>query len=206
MVDGWLHAIDVAPDEIRVRDAGGQDWVCSYDPALEATMRGLLDTQVRVMGTGRRNVRRATFEVVKVEALAPAAGVLADRGRSAEKVLDEALAAAHIYGHHGGQDQAPSSEGRSRCAVEPYSVARPLPPWVCTAWSTARTPTSPTPGSRLGPGLSGSGRDPPPPTSRFLASRGWQAGTSVRSPAGPLTLPPPRLGPVVPLAPGLWAA
>ena len=91
-VDGWLHAVDIEPDEVRIRDTTGRDWWCHYPDELEVRVRGLLGRVVRASGTLRLSGARARIDATNVESVELQHGV----GRSAEEILAEAMEDAGI--------------------------------------------------------------------------------------------------------------
>jgi len=91
-VDGWLHAVDIEPDEVRIRDASGRDWWCHYPDEMEARVQGLIGRVVRATGTLRPTGQRARIDATNVEPVDLQQGV----GRSADEVLVEAMAVAGI--------------------------------------------------------------------------------------------------------------
>jgi hypothetical protein len=70
-VSGWLHGADLAPDEIRIRDVRGADWICHYPDELEGLVRGLLGRVVIASGLASSEGRRRRIEI---ETLSPAEG------------------------------------------------------------------------------------------------------------------------------------
>jgi hypothetical protein len=68
-ISGWLHGADLAPDEIRIRDVRGEDWVCHYPDELEVSVRSLLGSVVIASGLASSEGRRRRIEL---ETLAPA--------------------------------------------------------------------------------------------------------------------------------------
>ncbi len=50
---GRLHLLDLEPDRLGIRTAGGVEWSCRYPEALERRVKSLLDRIVWVEGTGR---------------------------------------------------------------------------------------------------------------------------------------------------------
>lgn len=50
---GRLHLLDLEPDRLGIRTAGGVEWSCRYPEALEQRVKSLLDRIVWVEGTGR---------------------------------------------------------------------------------------------------------------------------------------------------------
>lgn len=97
VVDGWLHAVDLSPEEIRVRDAAGTDWRCDFDAGPGPNVVRFLDQQVRVRGI-RSAESGARLRVAMVEPLTPDGVELARSGLWAPEVLDHAFAAAGITG------------------------------------------------------------------------------------------------------------
>lgn len=95
-VDGWLHAVDFGPEEIRVRDASGDDWVCEFGDTLEPVVRALLKQQVRVIGRGRSAAPRGRIEIDSIVPLLPAGVPTVPAGRSADQVFADALSAAGL--------------------------------------------------------------------------------------------------------------
>lgn len=97
VVDGWLHAVDLSPEQVRVRDAAGKDWRCDFDTGLVPMVVRLLDKQVRVRGI-RSAESAARLRVTALEPLAPGGVELARSGQSADEVLEHAFVAAGIVG------------------------------------------------------------------------------------------------------------
>lgn len=95
-VDGWLHGIDVEPDEIRIRDASGQDWPCRFTPDIEAEEAALLGSQVRAEVDAPVPPRSAVLEVTRLQPLDAGGGPRVRRGQSAAEVIAAALATADI--------------------------------------------------------------------------------------------------------------
>lgn len=91
-VDGWLHAVDIEPDEVRIRDASGRDWWCHYPDELETRVQGFLGRVVRATGTLRPSGQRARIDATNVEPVDLLHGVR----RSADEVLAEAMANAGV--------------------------------------------------------------------------------------------------------------
>jgi hypothetical protein len=50
---GRLHLLDLEPDRLGIRTAGGVEWSCRYPEALEQRLKSLLDRIVWVEGSGR---------------------------------------------------------------------------------------------------------------------------------------------------------
>lgn len=95
-IDGWLHAVDIDPDEVRIRDASGRDWSCHYPEDLERRVRELIGQVVRATGTIRRTSTKFRVEVTELQQVELPHGVPAAGRRSREEVLADALAAASI--------------------------------------------------------------------------------------------------------------
>ena len=95
-VDGWLHAVDLAPDEIRVRDSTGADWICRFDSPLEPVVRSLLGSQVRVTGLASAMGARRRIEATSVTPLAPEGLGRVGVGLSSDDVIAHAMAEAGI--------------------------------------------------------------------------------------------------------------
>lgn len=91
-VDGWLHAVDIEPDEVRIRDASGRDWWCHYPDDLEGRVQGLLGRVVRATGTLRPTGQRARIDATSVDAV----DLERSAFRSADAVLADAMDAAGI--------------------------------------------------------------------------------------------------------------
>jgi hypothetical protein len=91
-VDGWLHAVDIDPDEVRIRDAAGRDWSCHYPQNLEMHVRGLIGRVVRASGTIRTAGTRSRIELAGIQPVELPAGVVGGGRRSADEVLAEAMA------------------------------------------------------------------------------------------------------------------
>ncbi|MBA3328374.1 MAG: hypothetical protein H0T43_08745 [Solirubrobacterales bacterium] len=52
-VSGRLHLLDLEPDRLGIRTAGGIEWSCRYPEALEEHVKSLLDRIVWVEGSGK---------------------------------------------------------------------------------------------------------------------------------------------------------
>jgi len=52
-VSGRLHLLDLEPDRLGIRTAGGVEWSCRYPEALEEHVKSLLDRIVWVEGSGK---------------------------------------------------------------------------------------------------------------------------------------------------------
>ncbi len=92
-VDGWLHAVDIDPDEVRIRDTTGRDWSCHYPEHLESEVRELIGRVVRASGTVRTSANRSRIELSAIEGVEPA---LASHRRSKDVVLAQAMRAASV--------------------------------------------------------------------------------------------------------------
>jgi hypothetical protein len=53
-VSGWLHMIDLAPDEVVIATPEGIEWRATYPDELELTVRSLVGDVVIASGTGMR--------------------------------------------------------------------------------------------------------------------------------------------------------
>lgn len=95
-VEGWLHGVDVEPDEIRIRDVSGQDWRCRFGPDLEAEASALLGAQVRAEVDAASPSPSRVLDITGLRSLAPRNGPLLRRGQSAAEVIAEALATARV--------------------------------------------------------------------------------------------------------------
>lgn len=95
-VDGWLHALDIDPDEVRIRDTSGRDWSCHYPEDLELRVRDLIGATVRATGTIRAVGPRPRIELTEIEPVELPAGVSAAGRRSRDDVLAAAMADASI--------------------------------------------------------------------------------------------------------------
>jgi hypothetical protein len=95
-VDGWLHAVDIDPDEVRIRDTSGRDWSCHYAEALEPRVRELIGRVVRASGTIRAGDTRPRLELTAVEPVPLPPGVEPSGRRSTEEVLRAAMARASV--------------------------------------------------------------------------------------------------------------
>lgn len=71
-ISGYLHSIDLDPDQVFVRTYDDTDWRCHYPAELEPDVAALLGRVVVVQGTGHMTgPRRGTMEVRHVEAAFP---------------------------------------------------------------------------------------------------------------------------------------
>jgi hypothetical protein len=52
-VSGRLHAIDLEPDQVRIRTAQGVDWICKYPADKESTVTELVGSIVWARGPGQ---------------------------------------------------------------------------------------------------------------------------------------------------------
>ena len=91
-VDGWLHAVDLEPDEVRIRDASGRDWWCHYPDELEVRVQGLIGRVVRASGIVRPAGQRARIDATAVEPI----DLQLDAAGTADEMLAAAMAAAGI--------------------------------------------------------------------------------------------------------------
>jgi hypothetical protein len=82
-ISGWLHGADLAPDQIRIRDARGVDWVCHYPDDLEITVRSLLGHVVIASGLASSEGRGRRIELETLTGADDAVSVLPPR-RSSE--------------------------------------------------------------------------------------------------------------------------
>lgn len=99
VVSGWLHAADLDPDEIRIRDATNIEWTCRYSADLEPSVRAALGEVVRAWGTGRQTGRRGDLDVDGLEVISTPVGVRATTtGLSREEALRAATGAQGITG------------------------------------------------------------------------------------------------------------
>jgi len=98
VVDGWLHAVDIDPDEVRVRDTSGRDWACHYPVDLEGHVRGLIGRVVRVEGIVRFAGARGRIEVTQIDALEPPAGASIGGARTPDDVVIEAMSRSNVTG------------------------------------------------------------------------------------------------------------
>lgn len=95
-VDGWLHAVDIDPDEVRIRDTSGRDWSCHYPEELERRVRELIGMVVRASGTICTTGTRTRLELTGLEPVELPRGVLAVGRRTPDELLAQAMAAASI--------------------------------------------------------------------------------------------------------------
>lgn len=93
IVDGWLHAVDIDPDEVRIRDIAGRDWACHYPEHLESQVRELIGRVVRASGTVRASASRSRIELSAIEGVEPA---LASHRRPKDEILAQAMRAASV--------------------------------------------------------------------------------------------------------------
>ena len=54
VVSGWLHMVDVKPDEVVIETPEGVEWRSTYPPSLEPAVRSLIGEVVVVTGKGVR--------------------------------------------------------------------------------------------------------------------------------------------------------
>lgn len=94
-VDGWLHAVALVPDEIRVRDGEGTDWSCRFPPHLEDLIRGLVGEQVRVIGEVSA-AERPRMNVTDVIALKDGLPAAVPQGLSADELIERSMRAAGV--------------------------------------------------------------------------------------------------------------
>ncbi len=92
-VDGWLHAVDIDPDEVRIRDAAGRDWSCHYPEQLESQVRELIGKVVRASGTVQITGSRSRIELSAIEGVEP---VGPSKRRSKDDVLQQAMHNASV--------------------------------------------------------------------------------------------------------------
>lgn len=92
-VDGWLHAVDIDPDEVRIRDTAGRDWTCHYPDQLESQVRELIGRVVRASGMVRTSASRPRIELSAIESVEPAS---ASQRRSKDEILAQAMRAASV--------------------------------------------------------------------------------------------------------------
>lgn len=95
-VDGWLHAVDIDPDEIRIRDTSGRDWSCHYPEELEPRVRELIGWVVRASGAIQASGTRSRIELQTIERLELPPGVGATGRKPAAAVLADSMAEASI--------------------------------------------------------------------------------------------------------------
>jgi len=98
VVDGWLHAVDIDPDEVRVRDTSGRDWSCHYPVEMEDHVRGLIGRVVRVEGIVRVNGSRGRIEVSQIDGLEPPVGTSIGASRRQGDVIAEAMSRSNVAG------------------------------------------------------------------------------------------------------------
>lgn len=89
-VSGRLHLLDLEPDRLGIRTAGGVEWLCKYPEALEERVKAMLDLIVWVEGAGTlTSPLRGTMTVNRIESV--------DLEQSSlftiEKINEQALAA-----------------------------------------------------------------------------------------------------------------
>jgi hypothetical protein len=64
---GRLHAIDLEPERVGIRDTDGTEWTCHYAPELEPQVKALLDANVWARGFGQRTgALRATVDLEEI--------------------------------------------------------------------------------------------------------------------------------------------
>lgn len=97
-VDGWLHAVDFQPQEIRVRDASGRDWTCDFGADQERAVFVLLNQQVRVTGEVSGTAQRPRISVSEITSLLPEGVMSGRRHLTAQELVAEAMAAAGVTG------------------------------------------------------------------------------------------------------------
>lgn len=67
-VSGRLHLLDLEPDRLGIRTAGGVEWSCRYPEELEERVKGLLDRIVWVEGSGKRtSPLRGAMTIERIE-------------------------------------------------------------------------------------------------------------------------------------------
>lgn len=96
-VDGWLHAVDLSPDDFRVLDGHGIDWRCRFDPEHEPLIRSLLGGKVRVTGDIQMTSTRHLIEHATVEPLVLPGMPVVESGLTADEVIRRAMEAAGIF-------------------------------------------------------------------------------------------------------------
>lgn len=97
-VDGWLHAVDIDPDEVRIRDTTGREWTCHYPDALETYVRDMIGRVVRVEGSMFVGGPRWRIEVAAITPLGPPSGRPLGLRRSPEDVISDAMSRANVDG------------------------------------------------------------------------------------------------------------
>ncbi len=67
-VSGRLHLLDLEPDRLGIRTAGGVEWSCKYPEALEEHVKSLLDRIVWVEGSGKlTSPLRGSMAIERIE-------------------------------------------------------------------------------------------------------------------------------------------
>jgi hypothetical protein len=67
-VSGRLHLLDLEPDRLGIRTAGGAEWSCRYPEALEERVKSLLDRIVWVEGSGKlTSPLRGSMTIERIE-------------------------------------------------------------------------------------------------------------------------------------------
>lgn len=105
-VSGRLHAIDVEPDQVKIRTADNVDWWCTYADELEHTVLGLVTRRVWAIGVGAlQSASRGNLVLERIEEIQePEQTRLFTLER---KPLEELLADQGVTGPQGGIELVP---------------------------------------------------------------------------------------------------
>jgi hypothetical protein len=69
-VSGRLHLLDLEPDRLGIRTAGGVEWLCKYPESLEERVKAMLDRVVWVVGSGTlTSPLRGTMTISRIESV-----------------------------------------------------------------------------------------------------------------------------------------
>lgn len=69
-VSGRLHLLDLEPDRLGIRTAGGIEWLCKYPEVLEERVKAMIDRIVWVEGTGTLTTPlRGTMTINRIESV-----------------------------------------------------------------------------------------------------------------------------------------
>jgi hypothetical protein len=67
IITGVLHAIDLEPDKVAIRTAGGIDWTCRYTAELEHDVLSLIGKRVWARGIGKlTSSRSGVLEIIEI--------------------------------------------------------------------------------------------------------------------------------------------
>jgi hypothetical protein len=69
-VSGRLHLLDLEPNRLGIRTAGGVEWLCRYPESLEQRVKAMLDRVVWVEGSGTlTSPLRGTMTINRIESV-----------------------------------------------------------------------------------------------------------------------------------------